>query len=206
MQNIKISKIDLDDKQLEYYLGRDLIAIDCEMMGLNINRDRLCMVQIADANKQATLVQIALGQKEAPNLKKLLEANSPMKIFHYARTDIAWLKAWLGIEVNSFFCTKVASKLARTYTDKHGLKELYKEVNGKEMNKAQQSSDWGQDEVSKEQIQYAADDVLHLIPIYEKLKAMLLREGKWELASRCIATVPLFAELDSHGYSLVLEH
>lgn len=205
-QNIKVLKNDLSEKELEYYLAKDFVAVDCEMMGLNINRDRLCMVQIGDASKQVVLVQIALGQKEAVNLQKLLEAPNLTKIFHYARTDIAWLKSWLGIEVRNFFCTKVASKLARTYSDKHGLKELYKEVNGKEMNKNQQASDWGQSDVTREQIQYAAEDVLHLIPIYEKLKSMLLREGKWELALRCIDTIPLFAELDSLGYSLVVEH
>ncbi len=204
---IKLIVGDLTTEQLQYYSGREIIAVDCEMMGLNIHRDRLCLVQISDEDKVATLVQIEKGQSSAPNLKKLFEdAGQPIKLFHYARTDIAWLKAWLNIEVQNFFCTKVASKLARTYSDKHGLKELYKELNGKEMNKNQQSSDWGQSDITKEQIQYAADDVLHLIPIYRKLRAMLEREAKWELAQRAVATIPLFAELDSRGYSLVLEH
>ncbi len=204
---ISLVKNDLNDQQLEYYLARDLIAIDCEMMGLNIHRDRLCLVQISDEDKVATLVQIEKEQSSAIRLQKLLESKAkPIKVFHYARTDVAWLKTWLGITVENFFCTKVASKLARTYSDKHGLKELYKELNGKDMNKNQQSSDWGQSDITKEQIQYAADDVLHLIPIYRKLKTMLEREGKWDLAQRAIAVVPLFAEMDTGGYSLVLEH
>lgn len=202
---ISISKQDLSDNALAYYLSQEIISIDCEMMGLNIRRDRLCMVQIGDANKQAVLVQIELGQKQAPNLKKLLESSN-LKLFHYARTDLAWLKEWLGIDVNNFFCTKVASKLARTYSDKHGLKELCKEVTGKEMNKNQQASDWGQDEVSKEQMQYAADDVFHLVTIYTKLKEMLVREGKWDLALECCKQIPLYSRLDTLGYHGVFEH
>jgi len=145
-------------------------------------------------------------RKEAPNLKRLLEDENILKLFHFARTDLVWLKKYLGIEVKNVFCTKVGSKLARTYTDKHGLKELTKEVIGKEMNKAQQSSDWGNSEMTKDQVQYAANDVLHLIPIYEKLKAMLEREGRYELALSCAAFLPTIAELDHLGYSNVLEH
>lgn len=205
-QQIKLVKKDLEDSQLEYYLKAGIIAIDCEMMGLNPHRDRLCMVQLGDENKRTVLVQVLQGQTEAPNLKKLLEDKSIIKLFHYARTDLVWLKKYLGIEVENVFCTKIASKLARTYTDRHGLKELTKEVIGKELNKAQQSSDWGSSEMSKDQVHYAANDVLHLIPIYEKLKAMLEREGRYELALSCAKFLPTIAELDCLGYTNVLEH
>jgi len=204
-QQIKLIKNDLETKQLDYYLSKDVIAIDCEMMGLNINRDRLCLVQIGDENRVITLVQIEKGQSEAPNLKKLLEANN-IKLFHYARTDLAWLNFYLGINVANVFCTKVASKLARTYTDKHGLKELCKEVVGKELNKAQQSSDWGNETFTKDQVQYAASDVFYLHEAYEKLKAMLEREGRFHLAEEAFKFLPTIAEMDSLGYSNILEH
>lgn len=204
-QQIKLIKKDLDTKQLDYYLAKDIIAIDCEMMGLNINRDRLCLVQIGDENKVITLVQIEQGQAQAPNLKKLFESDN-IKLFHYARTDLAWLKFYLGISVKNIFCTKVASKLARTYTEKHGLKDLCKEVIGKELNKNQQSSDWGSPSLTKDQIQYAASDVLHLHEAYEKLKDMLEREGKYSLAQKTFKFLPTIAEMDSLGYSNVLEH
>ncbi len=203
---ITLIKSDLDEKQLEYYLARDVIAVDCEMMGLNIHRDRLCLVQIGDTDKFITLVQIELGQKKAPNLKKLMEAKTPIKLFHFARTDVAWLQFWLNIEVNNIFCTKIASKIARTYTDKHGLKDLCKEITGKELNKNQQSSDWGDLNINKDQIQYAANDVINLIEVYTKLKVMLEREGRMELALKCSKFVPVFAEMDVLGYQQVFEH
>lgn len=203
---IKLVVSDLTTEQLEYYSSRDIIAVDCEMMGLNIHRDRLCLVQIGDADKVITLVQIELGQKTAPNLAKLFSASTTVKLFHFARTDVAWLKFWLGIEVNNIFCTKIASKLARTYTDKHGLKDLCKEVTGKELNKNQQSSDWGSFDINKDQIQYAANDVINLIEVYLKLKIMLEREGRMELAIQCSGFVPVLAEMDSLGYQSILEH
>ncbi len=203
---IKLALGDLTAEQLAYYLARDIIAVDCEMMGLNIHRDRLCLIQIGDADKVITLVQIELGQKKAPNVKKLMEAKTPIKLFHFARTDVAWLKYWLGIEVNNIFCTKIASKLARTYSDKHGLKDLCKEVTGKELNKNQQSSDWGNLDINKDQIQYAANDVINLIEVYTKLKVMLEREGRMELALKCSKFVPILAEMDTLGYQAVLEH
>ena len=203
---ISLIKNDLNDQQLDYYLARDVIAVDCEMMGLNIHRDRLCLIQIGDADKFITLVQIELGQKKAPNLKKLMEAKTPIKLFHFARTDVAWLQFWLGIAVNNIFCTKIASKLARTYSDKHGLKELCKEITGKELNKNQQSSDWGNLEMNKEQIQYAANDVINLIDVYTKLKVMLEREGRIDFAIKCSNFVPILAEMDILGYHEILEH
>lgn len=204
-QQLKLIKSDLDSKQLEHYLSKTAIAVDCEMMGLNINRDRLCLVQIADENKQVTLVQIEQGQSKAVNLKQLLESSNT-KIFHYARTDLAWLKFYLGIQVNNIFCTKIASKLARTYTDKHGLKELCKEIIGKELNKQQQASDWGDEVINKDQLQYAAADVLHLHELMDKLKSMLEREGRYHLAQAAFEFLPTVAEMDIIGYSAILEH
>lgn len=203
---LNLVKNDLTDDQLEYYLSKDEIAIDGEMMGLNINRDRLCLVQIGDENRKIVLVQVAKGQTEAPNLKKLMEAESVNKIFHYARTDVAWLKHWLGIEVKNVFCTKIASKLARTYTDKHGLRDLCREIVGKDLNKQQQSSDWGQEYLSHDQQQYAATDVYHLIKAKSVLSEMLRREGNYELALKCINVINIFTELDIKGYESIFEH
>ena len=128
---VKLYKKDLDQKALDNFLQASIISIDCEMMGLNVVRDRLCLVQISDRDRNVALVQIEKNQRSAENLKKLLEQDNIIKLFHYARTDLAWLKYWLGINVSNVFCTKIASKLARTYTDKHGLKDLCKEVLGK---------------------------------------------------------------------------
>ncbi len=203
---IKVLKSDLSESELEYYSNQEILAIDCEMMGLNVQRDRLCLVQIGDINKQIVLVQIEQGQTEAPNLKLLMEAPGPIKLFHYARTDVTWLKYWLNIEVQNVFCTKIASKLARTYTDKHGLKELCKEVIGKELNKNQQSSDWGSSDLNKEQIEYAANDVVYLHTIYEYLKEILVREHKMELAKACCKFISRMAEMYIYGYNQVLEH
>lgn len=207
MQNkIKLFKNDLDEEFLRHFLDSKIIAVDCEMMGLNLFRDRLCLVQIADNDKNAALVQIDKNQASAPLLQKLLEADN-LKVFHFARTDITWLKHWLNIKVNNFFCTKIASKIARTFTDKHGLKDLCKELLGKELNKNQQSSYWGSSEINKDQIQYAANDVLHLVAIYNSLINILQREDKYELTLRCNNFVNTLAELDSMGYSAeVLNH
>jgi ribonuclease D len=203
---VKLYKKDIDQKALENFLRSDIISIDCEMMGLNVIRDRLCLVQISDRDRNVALVQIERNQRSAENLKKLFETDGIIKLFHYARTDLAWLKHWLGIHVSNVFCTKIASKIARTYTDKHGLKDLCKEILGKELNKNQQSSDWGVDELSSDQKQYAAYDVIHLVDIYEKLKTMLERDNKMLLARSCIEFTHTLAQLDSLGYVNVLEH
>lgn len=205
-QQIKLVQNDLEEQQLQYYLETGLIAVDCEMMGLNPHRDRLCMVQIGDENKKTVIVQIEQNQDSAPKLKNLLESENVLKLFHFARTDLVWLKKYLGIKAQNVFCTKIASKIARTYSDKHGLKELTKEIIGKEMNKQQQSSDWGDIKISKDQVQYAANDVLYLVPIYEKLKLILEREGRLDLALNCMNFLHTIAELDELGYSNVLEH
>ena len=204
--NITVFEKDLDQESLEYYLSKNIIAVDCEMMGLNITRDRLCLVQIGDEKQKIALVKIKQDQTEAPNLKKLLESQNIITLFHFARTDLAFLKYYLSIEVNNVFCTKVASKLARTYTDKHSLKELTREIIGKDLKKDQQSSDWGNDKLNPEQIKYAANDVLHLIEIYRKLETMLKREGKFELAKQCSNFINTFAELDTLGYRELFEH
>lgn len=203
---IKFLKNDLEQDDLDHYTKKQLIAVDCEMMGLNIKRDRLCLVQIGDDENYITLVQIAKGQTEAPNLKKLFTKESGLKIFHYARTDLTWLKYNLDIDVNNYFCTKIASKIARTYTDKHSLKDLCKELTGKELNKSLQSSYWGNESYTKEQIEYAANDVVHLIPIYNYLMNILERENKIELTKRCLRFLPNIVELDYHGYEGVFDH
>jgi ribonuclease D len=202
---VKLVKRDLCEADLALFNDQEVLAVDCEMMGLNVTRDRLCLVQIGDKDHNVRLVQIMQGQEAAPNLKLLLE-NKHIVLFHYARSDLAWLKRWLGIRVNNYFCTKVASKLARTYTDKHGLKDLCKEVIGKDISKSQQSSYWGAAELTRNQLNYAANDVYFLIEIYQKLKMMLIRENKYELALKCISFIETFADLDSLGYQEVLEH
>ena len=204
--NIKLFENDLDQESLEHYLNQEQIAVDCEMMGLNIKRDRLCLVQIGDEKQKISLVKIAQGQQDAPNLKKLFEEDKVLKLFHYARTDLAFLKYYLDINVEKVFCTKVASKLARTYTDKHSLRELTKEIVGKELRKDQQTSDWGAATLTPEQIKYAANDVVHLIEIYKELRKMLVRESKLQLAHDCSDFILTFSELDIAGYKDLFEH
>lgn len=203
---VNLVQKDLSSEQLDFYLSKDLLAVDAEMMGLNIQRDRLCLVQIGDEDRNIVLIQVEQGQNDAPNLKKLLESKDVLKLFHYARTDVAFLKHWLGIGVDNFFCTKIASKLARTYTDKHSLKELVKEIMGKDLSKTQQSSDWGSSNISKDQQNYAASDVYYLIPIYNRLKDILEREGRMDLALKTSEFVKTVAELDILGYEEILEH
>ncbi|NQY79379.1 MAG: ribonuclease D [Candidatus Caenarcaniphilales bacterium] len=203
---IQLVENDLREEDLDLFLSQDLIAVDCEMMGLNVHRDRLCLVQIGDADRNIRLVKIALGQTEAPRLKCLMEDDTVRKLFHYARTDVAWLKFWLSTTVTNFFCTKIGSKLARTYTDKHSLKEVTKEILGKDISKAQQSSDWGAATLTKNQMNYAANDVYNLIEIYKALKLMLERESRMDLAERTVHCVSVMADLDNFGYESVLEH
>ena len=177
------------------------VAIDTETMGLNLERDKLCLVQISFGDKNAHLIQ--LGGKigyDAKNLKKLLRNSKILKIFHYARFDVAVLKKNLGILCKSIYCTKVASKLARTYTDRHGLKEICKELLNIEISKQQQSSDWGSTELLKSQINYAANDVLYLHEIKEKLDIILQREGRLKLANTIFKFIPTRVSLDLLGW------
>ena len=177
---------DLSDALLERYLATQAIAVDTETMGLLPWRDRLCLVQLCDESGYVSVVRIELGQHAAPNLKRLMEATTITKIFHFARFDLATLRYHLDIAVNPIFCTKVASKLSRTYSPRHGLKELVREVAGVELDKTQQSSDWGNAlNLSEEQLRYAANDVRFLHEIRQTLIHMLKREGRLQLASEC---------------------
>ncbi|MCR4376719.1 MAG: ribonuclease D [Rhodospirillales bacterium] len=176
------------------------VAVDSEAMGLNPHRDRLCVVQLSGGDGVCHLVKFAKGVTQAPNLKRLMEDPGVVKIFHYARFDIMLLKKALGIHVTPLFCTKIASKLARTYTDQHGYKNVCRELAGVEISKEQQSSDWGADTLSEEQLMYAATDVLYLHEVREKLMQMLEREGRLGLAQQCFDFLPARAALDLEGW------
>lgn len=176
---------------------RDSVAIDTETMGLVTNRDRLCLVQLASSDGEVHMVQFRRSNySEAENLKKLLVDNSVVKIFHFARFDVAALNNAFKIEVKSIYCTKVASKLVRTYTDKHGLKNLCKEILGVDLSKQEQSSDWGRENLSEEQLKYAANDVIYLHLLKKELDSMLQRENRTNLASECFYNINLISKLD----------
>ncbi|HTV68500.1 MAG TPA: ribonuclease D [Rhizobiaceae bacterium] len=194
---IRFHKGDLPD--LSRYTV-DAIAIDTETLGLNPHRDRLCVVQLSPGDGTADVVQIAAGQKSAPNLAKLLGDAAVTKIFHFARFDLAILYNSLGVMPGPVFCTKIASRLTRTYTDRHGLKDLTAELLGIVMNKVQQSSDWGADTLSQDQLEYAASDVLHLHRLRETLAARLVRDGRADVADACFKFLPTRAKLDLMGW------
>lgn len=209
LENIQLVKNDLTEELLNYYSRCNLLAVDCEMMGLNPFRDRLCLVQMCDENEKVTLVKFEDPRSKiksqdsafgAPNLKKLFEDINIRKIFHFARTDLAFLYHWLGIEPKNVFCTKSASKLVRTYTEKQGLKDLLKELLNIDVDKNTQQTDWGASELTKEQIKYAAKDVLYLIPAYHKLIELLKREKRLDLAEEVNKFLPVLARLDLLGY------
>ncbi len=195
MNNITLHKGDLPGG---LDLGR-IIAVDTEAMGLKPGRDALCVVQLSSGDGTAHLVQLS-RDFDCPNLKRLLADTGVLKIFHFARFDVAMMKKWLDVDCAPVWCTKIASKLARTYTDQHGLKHVAKEVAGVDVSKAQQSSDWGREELSQPQMEYAASDVLHLHAIREGLLAMLEREGRLELAEACFDFLPVRAALDLAGW------
>jgi ribonuclease D len=198
---------DLTPATLSQYLASESLAVDTETMGLRPHRDRLCLVQLCDGQDNVTVLRIAQGQTEAPHLKQLLEAPHVTKIFHFARFDIATLRHYLGIVVQPLFCTKVASKLARTYSSRHGLKELIRELEGVDLDKTAQSSDWGNAaHLSEEQLRYAANDVRYLVSARTKLTQMLQREGRWELAQACLACLPTLAALDLADFEQIFEH
>jgi len=176
------------------------VAIDSETMGLNPWRDRLCVVQLSAGDGTAHVVQLPQGQYDAPNLKALLTDPAVTKIFHFGRFDIAVLQQYLGVVTMPVYCTKIASKLVRTFTDRHGLKDLCKELLNIELSKQQQSSDWGADTLTDEQLKYAASDVLYLHEMKEKLDVMLAREGRTELAKACFEFLPSRALLDLAGW------
>ena len=183
--------------------GLDLgpvVAIDCETMGLNPQRDRLCVVQLSGGDGNAHIVQIAQGQASAPNLEALLVSPDVLKLFHFGRFDIAAMYNAFGALAAPVYCTKIASKLVRTFTDRHGLKDLCRDLIGVELSKAQQSSDWGAPDLTPEQQAYAASDVLYLHALREKLDIMLAREGRTELAAACFRYLPHRAVLDLAGW------
>lgn len=176
------------------------VAVDSETLGLNPLRDRLCVVQLSDGKGDAHLVKFDGQDYSAPNLKALLEDSSRLKIFHFARFDIAVFRHWLGVNTTPLYCTKIASKLARTYTDRHGLKDVVREIVGVELSKQQQSSDWGADTLTDAQQAYAASDVLYLHAVKEGLDKMLAREGRTALAQSCFDFLPTRAGLDLAGW------
>lgn len=176
------------------------VAVDSEAMGLKNSRDRLCVVQLSGGDGAAHLVRFEKDRYDAPNLKKLLSDQKVTKIFHYARFDVAIIKHYLGVECTPLYCTKIASTLCRTFTDKHSLRELSRDLIGVELNKQQQSSDWGADALTEEQQLYAANDVLHLHKIREKLDEMLAREGRTALANRVFDSLPARVDLDLAGW------
>jgi ribonuclease D len=179
----------------------DVVAIDTETMGLNPQRDPLCVVQLSAGDGRCHIVQFERPGYNAPNLKTLLANTNVLKLFHFARFDVAVLKRYLGVLTRPVYCTKVASKIARTYTDKHGLKDLVKELLDIDLSKQQQSSDWGAAKLSDAQLAYAASDVLHLHRLKAALDAMLIREGRAELAQACFAFLPIRSELDLSGWA-----
>ena len=194
---IRLHRGDLPD--IARYQGS--IAVDTEAMGLDARRDRLCVIQLSPGDGSADIVQIPAAQINAPNLKKLLTDPSIEKIFHFARFDLAMISQALGVMPGPVYCTRTASRLARTYTDKHGLKDLARELLNIDMSKQQQSSDWGADKLSDAQLAYAASDVLYLHALKEKLDVMLAREGRTELAASCFRFLPDRARLDLAGWA-----
>jgi ribonuclease D len=208
--NIKSFRIfdnDLDQSAINVYLNNTAIAVDTETMGLIPRRDRLCLVQICNEEEYISLVRVERGINSAPYLKQLMEATSLTKVFHFARFDLSILKYQLGINTSPIFCTKIASKLARTYTDKHGLKEVVKELTQVDLDKSAQSSDWGNvQNLSEHQLQYATNDVRYLLPIYKTLTQMLKREDRYDLALSCFNHIPTLVELDLLGYENIFRH
>jgi ribonuclease D len=194
---IRLHKGDLPD-------GLDLgstVAVDTETLGLNPGRDRLCLIQLSAGDGSAHLVQFARDQYEAKNLKKMLSNPNVLKLYHFARFDLATILRYLGVVAGPVYCTRTASKIARTYTDKHGLKDLVKELLDVDLSKQQQSSDWGAANLSEQQLAYAANDVAYLHRLRDALDAMLKREGREKLAQACFDFLPARAELDLAGWA-----
>ncbi len=206
---------DLTEDLLQHFLKQSEVAVDTETMGLNPLRDRLCVVQLCDRARRAVLVQIPptpgrrapLAPAEgAPRLKRLLEAQGILKLLHFARFDVAAVRHHLGIAMSPIFCTRTASKLVRTYTDRHGLKDVALELVDVEMDKTSQSTDWSRSDLSPAQLKYATADVTLLHAIMDKLAMMLEREGRSDLAAECFRTIPLMSQLDLMGYENLFEH
>ncbi len=202
---------DLTESQLAMYLRAGEVAVDTETLGLNPLRDRLCVVQLCDRAGHATMVQIqredlARPLPRAPHLVRLLEDPGVLKVLHFARFDTATLRHHLGVRLAPLYCTRTASKLARTYTDRHGLKDCVQELLGIELDKASQRTDWASPDLKPEQVRYAIADVTLLLPLMDRLEAMLKREGRSTLARECFKAIPLMAELDLLGFAGLFEH
>lgn len=207
LQDFQVGDRDLSDVALAEYLQSQAIAVDTETMGLLPGRDRLCLIQLCNPEGKVTAIRIVKGQTEAPNLKRLLEATNVEKVFHFARFDVATLRYHLRIHVQPIFCTKIASKLARTYTNRHGLKDLIQELEQVELDKSAQSSDWGNAaNLTEAQLSYAANDVRYLLSAQQKLIAMLKREERWQLAQECFQVLPTIVSLDLLQFKDLFEH
>ena len=206
-KKITFSHNDITDDLYNIYKVSSYLAVDTEAMGLIHGRDRLCLIQICNEINVTSCIKIEINNTKSPNIKKLFEDKNIMKIFHYARFDVAALQCNLEINTSNIFCTKIASKLARTYTNKHGLKDLIHELVGIELDKSSQSSDWGSSQdLSNKQIDYAANDVRYLIDAMHKLRLILEREGRYQLAQKCFKTIPVHCELDILKFSNIFEH
>lgn len=206
----ELFEFDIPDERLNHYMKKTCLSVDTETRGLILYRDRLCLVQICDNEGVVSFVRFAdpksLPTTKQTNLKTLMENPEITKLFHYARFDVSVLKYYLGIDVNPIWCTKIASKLVRTYTDRHSLKYLVSELLGIELDKTNQTSDWARTDLSDAQLEYAANDVRVLIPLMEKLTVVLQREGRMDLAQKLFETLPLVCRLDSLGYKDIFEH
>lgn len=207
-RKVELFEDDLPEERFQHYMKKSMIAVDTETRGLIIRRDRLCLVQICDDEGIVSFVRYKDKDSFPHNsyVKKLMEAPNVTKLFHYARFDVSVMKHYLGAETKPIFCTKVASKLIRTYTDRHSLKDLVRELLQIELDKTDQSSDWARSDLSESQIEYAANDVRVLIPIHTKILHMLEREDRLELAERSFEAVRLVCDLDLKGFQNVFEH
>jgi len=204
---IRFCENDLTEELFNAYKISKYLAVDTEAMGLYHGRDRLCLVQICNEANLTSCIKIEMGSRKATRIQNLLEDQKIMKIFHYARFDVAALQCNLAIKTQNIFCTKIASKLARTYTNKHGLKDLINELLEIELDKSSQSSDWGSEEnLSQDQINYAANDVKYLIKAMEKLTLILKREKRFEMAQKCFTVIPIYSELDIQHFYNIFEH
>jgi ribonuclease D len=206
-----IARGDLEEDQIAAYLASPEIAVDTETLGLNPLRDRLCLVQLCDRAGRGTLVQIRREDLEkplprAPRLRCLLEEPRVLKVFHFARFDVATIRHHLGIQVAPLYCTRTASKLVRTYTDRHGLKDCLLELLDVELDKAARQTDWASSDLTPEQVRYAISDVTLLLPLMDRLEAMLAREGRAALARECFRVIPVLAELDLRGHVDLFAH
>jgi len=205
---------DLSEALLQHYLAGPDLAVDTETMGLETRRDRLCLVQLCDRRTRAAIVRVprealdpgSPAAARAPRLKRLMEDPRVLKVFHFARFDVAAFAHWLGISVSPLYCTRTASKLARTYTDRHGLKDNLLELLDVELDKVTRHSDWSSPTLSPEQVRYAISDVTLLLPLMDRLEEMLGRQGRAELARECFRAIPTMARLDLEGFPGLFEH